>query len=211
MDALPPAPPSPPGIYAPGDIYPRGRREEELCASASHPDWLYLGGLAVLDAGAIAFGSDQPVKYTTSVPLRLSGPVLIGLTWGATLGGGWLALPKCDPHWIGETPREGSVRADWPVALSLAVLAAVTAPIVNGIAVGYCDDASSWCGGGLPRDWTTLEREMHVVAASVAGFGGALLPYVIPPRTWVAARELDRLRVGADAQGSAFVRYKVEF
>jgi hypothetical protein len=197
--------------YAPGDIYPRGDREADLCASASHADWLYLAGLGVLDAGAIWFGSEQGVIYGTSLPLRLAGPAAIGLTWGATLGGGWLALPKCDPHWVGETPREGAVRADWPVALSVALLAGLTAPIVNAIAIGTCDSSQPTCGSGLPREWTTLEREGHVAVAAAAGVGGALLPYLLPPRTWSAARELDRLRFGADGQGSAFLSYEGHF
>ncbi|HEY8088395.1 MAG TPA: hypothetical protein VIF09_11135, partial [Polyangiaceae bacterium] len=134
--------------------------------------------------------------------LRMAGPVAIGLTWGATVGGTWLALPKCAPHWVGETPREGDVRATWPVALSLALLAGVTAPFVNGIAIGSYN---------LPIEWSTFEREMHVVAAGLAGFGGALLPYVLPPRTWSAAREIDRLRFGADGRGGAFVGYSATF
>jgi hypothetical protein len=208
MDSLPPAPPA---AYAPGDIYPRGAQEAELCASASHPDWLYLGGLAVFDTAAVAFGSEQRVIYATSLPLRLAGPAAIGLAWGATLGGGWLALPKCDSHWVGETPREGAVRAEWPVALSLAVLSGLTAPIVDAIAVGTCDQRQPWCGSGLPREWTTLEREAHVAVAAAFGMGGALLPYLLPPRTWAASRELDRLRFGADGRGAAFLRYETHF
>jgi hypothetical protein len=218
LDSLPPSlPPDPPVTVAsaPGDIYPRGARERELCASASHPDWLYLGGLLALDVGAIALGSSQPIKYFAGsapgdVAVRLSGPAMIGLTWGATVGGAWLALPTCDANWVRETPREGGVRATWPVVLSLALLAAATGPIVNAIAIGSCDAKYDWCQGGLPADWTNFERGMHVVVAGVAGFGGALLPYVIPPRTWVAARELDRIRFGA-SRGGAYVGYTVAF
>jgi hypothetical protein len=130
----------------------------------------------------------------------MSGPVVIGVVWGATVGGSWLALPKCDPHWIGEPAREGAVRARWPLALSLALLAGATAPIANAIAIGYTQPAS----------WSDFERAMHVVAAGVAGFGGALLPYVLPPRTWTAARELDRIRFGMDARG-AFIGYVGSF
>jgi hypothetical protein len=215
LDSLPPEPPVPPAVYAPGDIYPRGPRERELCAAAGRPDWLYLGGLLALDVGAIALGTSQAIKYFAgstpgAVAVRLSGPAAIGLTWGATVGGAWLALPACDARWVGEMPREGAVRATWPVALSLALLAAATAPIVNAIAIGGCDASSATCQGGLPADWTTLEREMHVVTAAIAGFGGALLPYVLPPRTWAAAREIDRLRFGAGGRG-AYVGYAVAF
>jgi hypothetical protein len=109
---------------------------------------------------------------------------MIGLTWGATLGGSWLALPKCSPHWVAVPPREGDVHAAWPLALSVALLAGATAPIVNGIAVG-----------NLPQQWSTEEREVHVAVAAAFGFAGALLPYVLPPRTVAAARELERIRV----------------
>jgi hypothetical protein len=168
----------------PGDIYPRTDRERELCDRASRPDWFYLGGLVVLDVGAVWLGTSDTVKYSTSVPLRTSGPALIGLTWGATLGGAWLALPKCSPSWVESPSREGEVGASWPLALSIALLAGATAPIVNGIGIG-----------NLPIEWSTFEREMHVAVAAVFGFGGALLPYVLPPRTLSAARELERIRI----------------
>jgi len=196
--------------YAPGDIYPRGPRERELCATAARPDWLYLGGLLALDVGAIWFGSHVSVKYSPDLALRMTAPVAIGLTWGATVGGAWLALPQCDSTWVGETPREGGVRATWPVALSLALLAGATAPIVAAIAVGGCDSNTPWCQGDLPASWTTAEREMHVLTAGLTGFGGALLPYVFPPRSWAAAREIDRLRIGADGHG-AYVGYVAAF
>lgn len=207
MDSLPPSRPAvvadPPAYAAaPGDIYPRGSREKQLCDEASHPDYLYLGGLLALDVAGIWYGSSPEVTYSSSIPLRMTGPLAIGLVWGATVGGAWMALPKCSPHWVGETPREGAVRATWPLALSLALLASATAPIVNGIAINSY---------ALPLSWTTFEREMHLVVAGVAGFGGALLPYLLPPRTWSAARELDHLRFGADGRGDAYVSYAVAF
>jgi hypothetical protein len=187
-------------VYAPGDIYARGPEERRLCDVASTPDWLYMVGLVGLDAGAIALGSLESLKYSSSLPVRFVGPVAIGVTWGATVGGVWLALPKCSPEWVGEAPREGSVRATWPLALSLALLAGATAPVINAIVSGY--DTSS--------PWSTFEREMHVVAAGLAGFGGALLPYVLPPRTWAAAQELDRIRLGTDGR-ALFVSYVASF
>jgi hypothetical protein len=60
------------------------------------------------------------------------------------------------------------------------------------------------------KSWSTFEREMHVVAAGVAGAAGALVPYLIPPRTWAAARELDRIRFGADGHGG-FLSYSATF
>lgn len=184
-------------VYAPGDIYPRGPQEEKLCSAASRPDWAYLAGLVGLDAGAIALASVDALKNSTSLPARFVGPVAIGLTWGATVGGAWLALPKCSLEWVGETPREGAVRSTWPVAMSLALLAGATAPVINAIVAGY--DTSS--------PWSTFEREMHLVVAGLAGFGGALLPYVLPPRTWAAAQELERIRLGSDGHGTYFIGY----
>jgi hypothetical protein len=183
-----------PAGAAPSEIYPRSAREADLCRSASQPDWLYLGGLLALDAGAVWLGSSQPIKYSSSLAVRFTGPAMIGLTWGATVGGAWLALPKCSPSWVGESPREGGVRSNVPLAISLALLAGATAPIVNGIAVGR-----------LPTSWSELESQMHIVTAGVAGAAGALLPYLLPPRTWAAARELEHIRVEVDAHGDPFV------
>jgi hypothetical protein len=201
LDSLPPPPPAATAAaYAPGDIYPRGPREEELCARASHADWLYLSALLALDVGAVLVDAQTSLQSSDSVAVRFLGPTAIGLAWGATLGGGYLALPKCDPHWIGEAPREGDVRASWPLALSLALLAGATAPIFNGIVLT-----------SAPQSWSTLERSMHVVTAGVAGFGGALIPYLIPPTTWSASRELQKIRVGTDGHGMISVGYTLTF
>jgi hypothetical protein len=213
MDTLPPSPrldvsaSAPADMYAPGDIYPRGERERELCARASRPDWLYLGGLVLLDGAAIAFGSGaieiDGWNFKSSGPVvSLVSPALIGVFWGATIGGAWLTIPRCSPTWIGEPPREGAVHATWPLALSLALLAGATAPVIYGIAIG---------SGDLPDDWTTENRALHVVVAGVAGFGGALLPYLIPPRTWRAHRELERIRFGTDGHTGFFLGYSVRF
>jgi hypothetical protein len=211
LDSLPPPPPA---LYAdaPGDIYPRNMRERDICARAAEPDWLYLGGLVALDAVVFWAGVNPAIKYSTSIPIRFTGPLMIGLTWGATVGGAWLTLPKCSAEWVVEAPREGRVRESWPLALSLAVLAGTTAPIINAIAFGNCSDPHpQGCSGGLPGSWTTFEREMHVVTAAVAGFGGALLPYLLPPKTLRAARELDRLRFGYDGKNGGFVQYSLSF
>jgi hypothetical protein len=204
VDALPPPPaevaPAASPAVAPGDIYPRSGHEQELCERASHPDWLYLGGLLVLDAGAVYYDGSGTIQNSSSIAVRFTGPVALGLVWGATLGGGWLALPKCDPHWVGEAPREGDVRAQWPLALSLALLAGATAPIFNGIVAQ-----------SVPQSLSTLEQSMHVVAAGVAGFGGALLPFLVPPRTWSAAGELEKIRVGTDGRGGLSVGYVTTF
>jgi hypothetical protein len=212
LDSLPPALP-PITADAPGDIYPRDARERDLCQRASVPDYFYLGGLLALDAAAFWAGSSAPIKYTSSLVIRFTGPIMIGFAWGATVGGAWLALPKCSPEWVVESPREGRVREQWPLAIALAVLAGTTAPVVNAITFGNCTSVPASAGNcinNLPASWTTIEREMHIVAAGLAGFGGALLPYLIPPRTVIAARELDRIRFGADAHGG-FAQYTFSF
>jgi hypothetical protein len=199
LDSLPPPPPAITAA-APGDIHPRNEREKELCTRASHPDWLYLGGLAVIEAAGIAYGSYEPGWNSAHLGVRMISPVVVGLTWGTTVGGVWLAMPQCDDNWVATPPREGNIRTHWQLALSLALLAGATAPIVNGIIVGSTE----------PQSWTTFEREMHLVTAGVAGFAGAFLPYLVPPRSWTAARELDHLRLGADARGVS-VGYSVTF
>lgn len=203
MDALPPVPPSfvAPGSHtAPGDIYPRDSREKELCGQASRPDWLYLGGLVALDAASFEFTSVDAVKGSNVPIVRYSGAVAVGLAWGATIGGAWLALPKCSMGWVGEPPREGDSRASWPLALSLALLAGATAPVINGVFLG-----------SEPFRWSDEERAAHVVVAGLAGLGGALLPYLLPPQTWSAARELQQLRVAVDAEGRLIVGYTGRF
>jgi hypothetical protein len=199
LDSLPPPPPGS-YSYAPGDIYPRGDHEHELCDTASHPDWWYLGALTLLNAGAITYGSVGGIQDSSSIVVRFTAPTFVGLAWGAGIGGGWLALPHCDPHFVGELPREGDVRANWPVALSLALLGGATAPMINGILVG-----------SQPQDWSTPERTAHVLTAGVAGFVGALLPYVLPPRSWSAAKELEKIRVCTDAHGGFTVGYALSF
>ena len=170
LDALPPPPPAS-FAYAPGDIYPRGDRERELCDQASHPDWWYLGGLTLLNAATITYGSFNQIQDNSSIVVRFTAPTVVGLAWGGAVGGLWLALPHCDPHFVGETPREGDVHENWPVALSLALLAGATAPMINGILVG-----------NQPQDWSDVERTAHVLTAGIAGFVGSLLPYVLQPR-----------------------------
>jgi hypothetical protein len=209
LDSLPPPPPAITAA-APSDIHPRSAREKELCSRASHPDWLYLGGLAVVTTAGIAYGSYEPAADSTHLAVRLVSPTVVGLTWGTTVGGVWLAMPQCDDNWVASAPREGNVRSQWPLALSLALLAGATAPIINGIIVGSNFTTSCPPGVDCPQSWTTFEREMHLVAAGVAGFAGAFLPYLVPPRSWAAARELDHIRLGADARGVS-LGYSVTF
>jgi hypothetical protein len=167
-----------------------------------------------LDVGALWFGTYYSVKYSDSVALRaIVSPGVIGVTWGATVTGTFLALPKCEPHWIGEAPREGDVRTSWPLAISLALVAGATAPILYATAIGnnlQFTNVPPSAGDPNPPVWSTPEREAHIVVAGVAGFAGALLPYVIPPSTVRAARELDKLRFGYDGR-AGFISYGGDF
>ena len=125
MDAAPPSPaanPPPPPAYvaAATDERPRGPREIELCEKASTPDWLYFGSGILLTAAAITL--DGNVKYAKGEGVRDLGPSSVGLTWGFTLGGGYLSIPKCSPDWVGSAPPEGDVRRGrtWPIAVAFA-------------------------------------------------------------------------------------------
>jgi hypothetical protein len=200
VDTLPPPPPPPPAyVYAATDERPRGKRETELCESASTPDWLYFGASVVLTVGAITL--DNEVKYDSSIFVRQLGPSSVGFFWGLTLSGGYLSIPKCTMDYAGGYPPEGDVRVVWPMAVAFAVLAGITAPILVATE------------NGVPSpSWTDGEREMRVGLASGFGVLGTLVPYLLPPRTWSAARELEHLRAGTTADGrGGFVSWSVRF
>jgi len=193
-------PPEPPPAYvaAATDERPRTPREVELCEKASHFDWLYFGAGIVGDVAAIWL--DGTLKYQ-SPGLTYLGPSALGLAWGWTIGGGYLALPKCSPNWVASAPPEGNVRADWPIAIALAGLSGVMAPFLVGTEIG-----------GIPVYWPEAQRTMRLVFASGGGVAGALLPYLLPPKTWSAAKELEHLRGGATDDGrGAFVSWSVRF
>jgi hypothetical protein len=153
---------------------------------------LYLGGLLTLDV--VSIGLHPTLKYNPSQGARTFGAGFIGFSWGATLGGGVLTLPACDPNWVSTPPPEGDFRQVWPIALAIATLSAGTAPILVGITTG-----------GLPRNWTYSERSSRMWIAAGAGFIGSLLPYVpaLSPAPWAAKRELERLRVEPMVRESA--------
>lgn len=145
-----------------------------------------------LDVGSILL--HPQLKYNASQFARTLGPAAIGLTFGATIGGGMLSLPSCDPNWAPGAPPEGDARARWPVALALAGVSAAVAPLVTGIVTG-----------GLDRTWTFTERSSRMWVAAGSGFVGALLPYIpaLSPKTLRAARELERLRIEPTVGGVA--------
>jgi hypothetical protein len=183
--SLPPSPASdPPGyVYAATDLRPRQTREIELCKKASDFDWLYTG---TMFTGALVglLLSSGPIKQGQSAPVRLLGPATSGFFWGGFLSGGYLALPKCDPLWAGGPPPEGDIRASWPMALTIAMVSIATAPAMDYIFLGP-----------VPSSWPVPERSARVFVSMGASALGALFPYVVPPKTWAARQEIDRIRV----------------
>jgi hypothetical protein len=95
------------------------------------------------------------------------------------------------------------VRTSWPLAIALGGLAAVTAPILESY-------LALPCAGCTPPEWSVSERRARVFVAAGGGLLGALLPYVLPPKTWRNAKELERIRAGADKTG-AFLTYTARF
>ena len=180
------------------DNYPRDAHERELCETASKPDYLYLTIPFVLTAGATVLDSIV-VKYDPNEPVRDLGPALVGLTWGTFVGSFFPSMPKCSPHFVTTAPPEGDVRASWPVAFAFALLAGATAPVIDYIAIGPVPDA-----------WSNAERVTRIVLAGTVAFGAAFIPYLIPPRTVWAARQLQHLRATVSAQ-SSFVSYTFQF
>jgi len=196
--ALPPSPDAAPYVYAATDIRPRQTREIELCEKASHFDWQYTGAFAAGVVGSI-FLNVGYLKHTREPALRLLGPTLVGFTWGGFLGGGYLSLPKCDPLWAGGPPPEGNVRAIWPLATAITVVAGVTGPIMDYAFLGP-----------VKIGWPVEERTARVFIGGGAAVIGALLPYVLPPRTWSARKEIDRMRVEG-MPGGASLTYTLAF
>ena len=185
------------------DLYPRTAREKELCEAASTVDWLYLGISPPLIAGAIALDT-QVFKYDPSVFVRELGPSFIGLTWGFFVGSFYPSMPKCSPHFTSTVPPEGQVRTSWPVALSFALLAAMTAPVLDWIVIGPVP------ANNTTELWPTEERVMRIVLAGTIAFGSALLPYLLPPKPLRASRKLIDIRPTV-GPGSAFVSCSLKF
>jgi len=200
VDYVPPEfPKEPPAhAYAIADIRPVNERERALCQKAWAPDLdaipgdlLYIGGLLAMDA-AVIYADNRYFRFMETPPARLVGPSLMGLAWGTTVTGIYLAMPKCRPDWITSAQPEGSVRNQWPMAIAMAVFSMATAPFIARIEQGPIRE----------RDWDVTERSMTVILPMITGFVGSFLPYLAPPRTWRAARELESIRLGVDRTGS---------
>jgi hypothetical protein len=193
------APPEPPAyVYAATDYRPRQPREIELCARASSFDWLYTSTMLV---GFVAteYVNLQTLKPAEQPGVRLIGPGVMGFFWGGLLSGAYLSLPKCDPSWVDAPPPEGNVRADWPLAAAISLLATVTAPAIDFTFLG-----------AVPVHWPVPERSGRVFLAMTTGLLGSLFPYVVPPKTWAARLEIQKIRLGEMA-GGPFVSYGFAF
>jgi hypothetical protein len=185
-------------VYAAGDIRPRQPREIELCAKASSFDWLYTGTFAT-GVGVGIWVNTQILKQNGEPGLRLLGPAGIGFAWGGLLSGGYLSLPKCDPLFAYGAPPEGDIRSQVPLAAAISLLATITAPAMDFIFLGA--EKPEW------HDW---ERSSRVFVAMGTGLAGSLFPYLVPPKTWAAKKEIERIRLG-EVAGGPFVSYAVSF
>ncbi len=210
-------------MYAASDSRPRQPREIALCNEASTTDWTYVGGLLgttvlsiALDTVFFRKAGDQRdgESYEAFVArtegnlgypaTRTVGAGLVGLSVGGLIGGTWLALPKCDRSFAYGPPPEGSARSLWPTALTLAMASAAMGPLVVAIETG--------APYNKVLSWPVSERAVHFIVPAFTGFLGALIPYLLPPRTWRAAREIERIRAGTTPDGhGAFVGYSLRF
>ena len=197
QEAVPKEPP--PYVYAAAEYRPVGERDVELCRKASSTDWVYIASLVALDGAAITADS-QFFKSQPQPGVRLIAPALVGLTWGATLGGTYLSLPKCDPGYAQWAPPEGNVRTITPMIFAIALFSVATAPFVANVA-----------HGGIQPEWPIWERAMTVLLPIGTGFGGTFLPLLLPPRTYSAAKELEKLRLGVDKNGGVSIGYRFAF
>jgi hypothetical protein len=178
-------------------MYARGDRERNLCEKAARVDWLYLSAAGLTAVGAVWLNGET--KFAPSLPVRFAGPAAIGLSVGWLIGALPLALPQCSETGMRFGGREGDVRSNFFLATSVALGSAALASVTMAIATGQ-----------QPQEWGTVERAGRVATTAAFAFGGALLPYVLPPKTWRAAEELRRLRFEAGSE-SAFVSYTTSF
>jgi hypothetical protein len=204
LDAAPPPPPPPPEadppgyVYAATDIRPRQAREIELCEAASGFDWQYTGLMAVGEIASV-YVNIHHMKQSLQPAVRLTGPALVGFFWGGFLSGGYLSLPKCSPTWAYGPPPEGNVRASWPMAVAITMLSAATAPVMDYTFLGRVKPV-----------WPVFERSARVFIAMGTGALGALFPYLVPPKTWAAKKEIERIRA-VPLSGGAMVSYGFDF
>ena len=202
MDGTPPPPPvDPPAYeYAATDIRPRQTREIELCDRAATFDWKYTGTAALgVISGEIV--NTKVLKQLETPGIRLIGPAWIGLFWGGFLSGGFLSLPQCDTTWAYGAPPEGAIRSRWPIAIAISMLSMITAPVMDYAFLG-----------AVKQDWTITERSARIFVGMGSGLVGSIVPYVLSPMPYAAAREIERIRVGPVPTGTGpFVSYQLAF
>lgn len=204
MDSATPPPAVPPldpsaYVYSAAEIGPRQARERELCERASKTDYVYIGGAVAGIVGSI-IAETQYFKNLETPGVRLMGPSFIGLFWGGFLGGGYLSLPQCDPQWARGPQPEGDERSSTPIAIAIAIAASITAPVMSTAA-----------SGPGKFDWPVWERSVRVLLPMGTGMIGALLPYALPPRTWAAKKEIEKIRAGPTNGGGAMFTYTLTF
>ena len=139
-----------------------------------------------LNVGA-AFVDGPLLKEADGVAHRMLGPLAVGTTFGIFVSGSYLSFPRCSRDWVNGGTPEGERRSPWPIAFSLALLAGAVAPVFQAVEIG-----------GDPNGWGDSERAGRVIVTGLAGFGGAFLPYLFPPRTYRAAKELENLHFRYD-------------
>lgn len=188
----------PPYVYAANDIRPRQTKEIELCERASHFAWEYTGAFA-LGVATSVYLNIGILKHESPTAVRMIGPGLVGFTWGGFLMGGFLSLPKCDPLWAQGSPPEGNIRSLWPIIATIAGTAAASAPFMDYIFLGP-----------VKPQWEVWERSMRVFVAGGSALLGTVFPFILPPRTWAARKEIDRIRVEGQPAG-ATVTYTLRF
>jgi hypothetical protein len=174
---------------------PANAEQATLCEKASHFDWLYMSGMLVATAGAVVVDS-QVLQSSSDAGVRVLGPGLVGVAWGWTVGGSYLTLPQCSPDWVNTRGPEGDTRTDPPLALAIgfSLLAAATAPVIVGVETGE---------GPTTLLWSPGERAARLAVAGVTGAVGSVMPYLLPPRSWRAMKELRRLKVSADTKSAS--------
>ena len=130
--ALAPAPARRVRLRPPGDIYPRGARERELCEPVEPPRLALPVGRSCCWTPGPSPGRERPRRSRTRRACSCDArPRRRGAGMGApAVGGAWLALPKCSPTWLGEPPREGAVRAHGRSPCR-SPFSGATAPVVN--------------------------------------------------------------------------------
>ncbi|HEY8079364.1 MAG TPA: hypothetical protein VIF62_34775, partial [Labilithrix sp.] len=90
-------------------------------------------------------------------------------------------------------------RSNIPIAAAISLLATITAPAMDFVFLGA--EKPEW------HDW---ERSTRVFLGMGTGLAGSLFPYLVPPKTWAAKKEIERIRLST-VSGGPFLSYAVSF